>query len=292
MKLLAKFNLAFIIVFGCGLGIAAYLSQRFLQQDAADQVLRQAALMMETAQASRTYTNQQLKPLLEPEQREKKIFIPQTVPAFAATESFNYLRKRYPAYTYKEATLNPTNLRDRAVDWEADVINIFRNHPDRKEVTGTRDTPDGISLYMARPIRAPEACLECHSIPARAPRPMLKIYGSANGFGWKPDEIVGAQIVSVPMSMPIAIADRAFRTLMLYLGLVGLGTLVILDLALVSIVIRPVTRLSRMADDISKGSLDVPELPIHGKDEIAGLAGSFNRMYVSLKKAIQLLESQ
>ena len=290
MKLLAKFNLAFIVVFGCGLAVAAYLSQQFLQSDARDQVLRQAALMMETAQASRSYTNQQLKPLLEPEQKAKNIFIPQTVPAFAATESFNYLRKRYPDYTYKEATLNPTNLRDRAVDWEADVVNIFRNQQDRKEVTGGRETPDGPTLYMARPIRAPEACLECHSVPSRAPRPMIKAYGSANGFGWKPNEVVGAQIVSVPMALPIGIANRAFKTLMLYLGLVGLGTLIVLDLALVSIVIRPVTRLSRVADEISKGNLDVPELPVKGKDEIAGLASSFNRMHVSLAKALKMLD--
>lgn len=291
MKLLAKFNLAFLAVFGCGLLVAGYLSNRFLQDDARDQVLRQAALMMETAQASRTYTNQQLKPLLEPEQRAKNMFIPQTVPAFAATETFNYLRKMYPAYTYKEATLNPTNLRDRAVDWETDVINIFRNNQARKDVDGMRDTPDGRALYFARPIRAPQACLECHSVPARAPRAMIKIYGTANGFGWKPDEIVGAQIVSVPMSLPMSIADRAFKTLMIYLGLVGLGTLIVLDLALITIVVRPVTRLSRMADEISKGNLEVPELPVQGKDEVAGLAGSFNRMYLSLKKAIHLLEN-
>jgi HAMP domain-containing protein len=292
MKLIAKFNLAFIAVFGCGLAIAGFLSCRFLQDDARNQVLRQAGLMMETAQSARAYTNQQLKPLLEPEQRAKNVFIPQTVPAYAATESFLYLRQAYPAYTYKEATLNPTNLRDRAVDWEADVVSIFRNHQDRKEVIGDRDTPDGRSLYLARPIHAPEPCLECHSVPAKAPRAMIKMYGTANGFGWHPNEIVGAQIVSVPMSIPIGIANRAFQTLMLYLGPVGLGTLIILDLALVSIVIRPVMRLSRMADEISKGNLDVPELPAKGNDEIAALAGSFNRMYLSLKKAIQMIENQ
>ena len=291
MKLIAKFNLAFIAVFACGLAIAGYLSYRFLEDDARSQVLRQAALMMETAQSARTYTNQQLKPLLEPEQRAKNIFIPQTVPAYAATESFLYLRQTYPAYTYKEATLNPTNLRDRAVDWEADVVNIFRNHPERKEVVSERDTPDGRSLYLARPIRAPQVCLECHSLPSKAPRPMIRMYGADHGFGWQPNEVVGAQIVSVPMSLPINLAHRAFRTLMLYLGLVGLGTLVILDLVIVSVVIRPVTRLSQMADEISKGNLDVPELPVKGTDEIAALAGAFNRMYVSLKKAIQLLDN-
>src|ERR1039457_4855013 len=292
MKLLAKFNIAFLVVFGCGLAIAGYFSYRFLQDDARDQVIRQAALMLQTALSSRSYTNEQLKPLLEPEQKAKNIFIPQTVPAYAATESFGYLRKTYPAYTYKEATLNPTNPRDRAVDWEADIVNTFRNHQERKEMWGERDTPDGRSLYLARPIRAPQQCLECHSVPAKAPRAMIKVYGTANVFGWKPNEIIGAQIVSVPMSVPLGIADSEFKKLVVYLGAIGVGTMLILDVALVLIVIRPVRRLARAADEISKGNLEVEALPVKGRDEIAALSGSFNRMYLSLKKAIKLLDGQ
>jgi protein-histidine pros-kinase len=53
-----------------------------------------------------------------------------------------------------------------------------------------------------------------------------------------------------------------------------------------------VTRLSRTADRISNGDLNVPEIPAKGSDEIADLARSFNRMYLSLVKAIRMLESQ
>jgi HAMP domain-containing protein len=49
---------------------------------------------------------------------------------------------------------------------------------------------------------------------------------------------------------------------------------------------------SRMADEISKGNLEVAAMPVSGRDEIAALSGSFNRMYLSLKKAIQMLENQ
>jgi len=79
---------------------------------------------------------------------------------------------------------------------------------------------------------------------------------------------------------------------MLSLGGVALRTLLLLDLLMVIIVIRPATRLSAMAQEISKGNLDVPELPVKGNDEISQLARSFNRMYVSLAKAIRMLESQ
>jgi HAMP domain-containing protein len=121
---------------------------------------------------------------------------------------------------------------------------------------------------------------------------MVRIYGKNNGFDWKMGDAVGAQIISVPMSVPLGIADRAFSRLMLSLGGVSLATLLLLDLAITLIVIRPVTRLSKAADQISKGDFAVPELDAKGSDEISQLAQSFNRMYLSLVKAIRLLESQ
>jgi hypothetical protein len=51
-------------------------------------------------------------------------------------QSFKALRTKFPDYTYKEAALNPTNPNDRASDWEADIINEFRNNADHKELSG------------------------------------------------------------------------------------------------------------------------------------------------------------
>lgn len=290
MKLLLKFNVIFILVFGAGLGVTAYYSRQFLDANAEDQVKRQAELMMEAALSTRTYTSKQIGPLLEERARLEKTFIPQTVPAYSATEVFHYLRSQYPDYTYKEATLNPTDPRDRATDWEIDVVNTFRNNPRLKSLS--HDVPysvTGPALYLARPIKANGGCLDCHSTPELAPAPMVKIYGSVNGFGWKDGEIVGAQIVTVPKRVPEEIAARAWRRLMTFLGGMFLVTLVVLDLLLAAAVIRPVSRLSRMADEISKGNLQVPELPVRGSDEISVLAGSFNRMHRSLVKAMSML---
>jgi len=202
------------------------------------------------------------------------------------------LRGSYPDYAYKEAVLNPTNLRDRAVDWEADIINWFRNHPGgEKERVGERDTPTGPSLFLARPIQAGPPCLECHSVPRAAPAAMIRHYGSNNGFGWQANEIVGAQIVSVPMALPVRMANQAFQTLVSCLAAVFLASLILLDLLLLFAVVRPLRRLSTMADQISVGQIDIPELPARGNDEIAVLAGSFNRMRRSLDRALKMLGS-
>jgi HAMP domain-containing protein len=290
MKLLAKFSLVFLVVFGTSGAAAAYLSYRFLQSGAREEVLQQARLMMEAMRSARNYTTEQIKPLLQTHQLHGRVFLPQTVPAYAATENFTYVRKRYPDYVYHEATLNPTNPRDRAVDWEADVINNFRNHPGGQEFIGDRIAPTGKVLFLAQPIKAAAACLECHDTAERAPASMVRRYGSANGFGWKLDEIVAAQIVSVPYTVPVRMADLAFRAMVAYLAGIFVVSLILLDLLLLFLIVRPVARLSTMADQISLGNLEVAELPVTGHDEIAILAGSFNRMRRSLVSALKMLE--
>lgn len=291
MKILAKFNLIIILLFGAGLFLVSRLAYDFLMDNARSQVLKQAELMMASARSTRDYTSEELKPLLVTNQAHTRDFLPQTVPAYAATNTFNRLRKNYPEYVYKEASINPTNLRNRAVDWESDVVTFFRNNPDKKEFVGEREAPTGRSLYLARPISVAPSCMECHSVPAKAPRALIKAYGKGNGFGWKENEVIAAQVVSVPMAVPIGIANIAFKKLIAYLVAIFVITLIVIDVALIYLVIRPVRRLAETADRISRGELDVPELPVSGKDEIAEVTVSFNRMYRSLVKAFGMLNA-
>jgi protein-histidine pros-kinase len=121
---------------------------------------------------------------------------------------------------------------------------------------------------------------------------MIRQYGPNNGFGWNLHEIIGAQIVSVPETLPIKIADRALKTLIAYLVIIAVIALIVLDGVLIATVIRPVSRLSRVADEISQGKTDVEDLPVKGRDEISILAASFNRMQRSLVRAMKLLESE
>jgi protein-histidine pros-kinase len=293
MRLLLKLNLVLLLTFGAGVAISGYVSRGFLQRSAREEVTQQARLMMGTARAMRDYTTQQIKPLLLAQRGlMRTTFPPQMVPAYGATRIFAYLRASYPNYTYKEAALNPTNPQNRATDWEAGVIDAFRNHAEMTEMTGQRLTPEGPSFYLAKPLKVEPPCLQCHSTPAAAPSTMLKIYGRDHGFNWQPGDTIGAQIVSVPTALAESIADRAFQSLLASLGVAALATFLVLDLFIAMVVIRPVTRLSAMAEEISKGSLNVPELQVRGGDEIALLARAFNRMCRSLEKAIQLLESK
>jgi protein-histidine pros-kinase len=291
MRLLLKFNLIFLLVFVAGVIGAGKVSYDLLQSNAKQEVLDHARLTMEKAAAVRAYTNDQIRPLLETQM--KYTFLPQTVPAYSATEVLATLAKTFPDYTYKEATLNPTNPRDRAVDWEADIVNRFRAPGNQQtEFVGERESGTGRTLYIARPLRiVSAACLVCHSTVEAAPRTLIDKYGPANGFGWQMNEVIGAQVVSVPMSVPLARADRAFRVFMTSLIGIFVAIGIALNVMLYLLVIRPVTQLSKLADRVSLGELDAPPFATRGRDEIGRLSQAFERMRNSLAQAMKMLDA-
>ena len=293
MGLRIKFNLVLMAIFLLGLGLTGWISHSLLQHNARDEVLRTAGLMMESAIAIREYTVEQIRPHLKTQLVRE--FLPQSVPAYAAAETINKLTKptgKLHDYAYKEAALNPTNPRDRPTDWETDVVQAFRKNQSLTELIGERNTPMGRSLYFARPIEIKSAaCLECHGVPSAASPSMIKLYGQGAGFGWKLNEIVGAQIISVPMSLPIANANRTFRAFMISLLTVFVVVFAVLNMMLSWLIVRPIQQMSKAANQVSIGNVDVPELSATGKGEIALLAASFNRMKRSLQQAMELLNA-
>lgn len=289
MGLRLKFNLILILITIVGLVVSGFASNKLLQNNAREEVLNMARMMMESAVAVRSYTVSEVRPLMKVQQR--RAFIPQTVPAYAASKYIKKLQKTHPEYSYKEATLNPTNPSNRATEWETDVVSWFRANKDEKELVGERMSPTGPQLYFGRPITITNPnCLACHSTPAAAPQTLIDSYGSSNGFGWKLNETVGAQIVSVPMELTLDRAAKTFKTFMLTLIGIFLAVGVVLNLMLHYIVIKPVRVMSAAADKISLGDLDVEEIKISGSDEIGLLGRSFNRMHRSLSNAVQLLD--
>ena len=291
MGLRLKFNLCLLVILTLGMASFGVLGYSMLQRNARDEAMNAAQMMMESALAVRTYTTASVKPALE--SRLETEFLPQSVPAFAAAETMNEVRKKYPDFQYKEAALNPTSPRNRAVDWEADLINAFRAGDARPLVTGERRSGASHQFYIARPIRITNAkCLACHNTPKEAPPSMLAIYGESNGFGWKVDEVIGAQIVTLPMSVPVKKANTAFFTFAGVLTGVFVLIFIALHFMLSHFVIRPLERIATAANEISKGNLEVGELSEEGKDEVGRLAVVFNRMMRSLKKALQLLDGQ
>lgn len=287
MGLRAKFNLVMAIAFLVGLALAGALSYTLVQDNARRQVLNEAAVMNGQASAISVYTAREIAPLLASQFSRR--FLPQSVPAWAAQTNFRTLQQSFPDYSFRTVMLNPTNPADQATGWQADIIESLRRDG-AKELVTERETPTGRILYVASPITITDpACLVCHSTPSAAPATMVDLYGSDHGFNWKLNEVLGAQIVSVPMQVPLARANQTFLTVMAGLACVFLVMLVLLNILLHRVIIRPVSRIAATANEVSMGNMEAPEVIVRGRDEIASLAASFNRMRRSLANALRML---
>ena len=287
MGLRTKFNLLLLVVAIVGVGLFSLAADPLVDAVAREEMLQSSRIMMESAAGARKYTSEQIAPILKPMIGEK--FYPQAVSAYAAKRNFDVIHKKFADYSYREAALNPTNPSDRATDWEADIINDFRSHPEKDETSVVRATATGPMLELARPLTNKPACMECHSTADAAPASMVALYGRDNGFGWKPGEIIGAQIVSVPMAAS-AVRVSHIRSLfvipfLLFMALLFISVNVLLNF----VVVRPIEQIAKTAEAISLGELKTPEYHYTKKDQIGRLSASFNRMHRSLAQALKML---
>jgi protein-histidine pros-kinase len=280
-----------VLVLACliGMALALALSWQVAQRHARATVEQEIALLRGNALAVRGYTSAGIYPLLRDSQ--DILFAPHAVPSFAAQSVFARFREMHPEYSYKEAALNPTNPDDLAEPWEAELIAELRAQPELESISLEIENENGRVLAVAYPLKVTQqACLACHSTPDAAPAAMVDLYGPENGFGWQMGEIIGAQIISAPK----AIADARAREMVVILA-AGLGAgfmlvLIVTNVLLGRIVLTPVTRMSEVAERVSMGDFQVPEYQKSGRDEIASLSRSFNRMRRSLDSAMKLLD--
>lgn len=291
-KLGIKLNLLLVSIFLVVVILNGVVLSVILQNNAQDVITDKAFLLIETMGSVRNYTSNEINPELKSRLETEDQFLPQTVPAYAAREVFEDFRNRaeYKSFFYKEATLNPTNLRDKADEFETTIVDKFRNQPNLKEQTGFRSLPGGDIFYIARPIAiTQESCLRCHSTPEAAPKSQLATYGDQTGFGWKLNEIVGAKIVSVPAG---EVFEKARQLQIMVIGLLSLFLLI--AVILINIFVRftittPLTKMAQSAKKVSTGDMSV-EFEHDSKDEIGVLAASLNRMKISLQIAMNMID--
>jgi HAMP domain-containing protein len=287
LSLRRKFTILLTVILLAGLTLSGLVLSTVLRQNARQDVAATGLILMETMGSVREYTSTQVNPELA--DRLEEVFLPQTIPAYSAREVFDLLRGRpeYRDFFYKEATLNPTNLRDKADGFETEIVEGFRQNSNLTEVSGFRSVPSGKVFYIARPLAVTsESCLRCHSTPAAAPRSQIARYGSSGGFGWQLNEIVGARIVSVPASRVINKANRSTLLVLSIVSGIFIAVILLVNSILNQQVIRPLKRMTRVAEEVSTGHTDV-EFEQLSNDEIGNLARAFKRMQLSLEIALK-----
>jgi len=276
--------LAISFIAGTTLGVGGfYLALR--SQALADAKVN-SRLLVSAASAVRSYTDERVFPVMS--QLPSDEFHEETVPSFAAQSVFRRVATEFPDYSYRETALNPTNSADRPTSAEVEIINAFRSNTALAELSGIRDEGGNSLFYLARPIRVKDGkCLSCHGKSDAAPASLIAKFGASNGFGWRMDETVGIQMLSIPVTKELRRAVEL--ALALGLALVGLFgvTYLALTLALERALVRPLVTLSEAAEALSREGEPRLELPQGGATEIARLSNAIKRLRASVENAIR-----
>lgn len=290
----------------CGLSILS-LEYNGARKD----IIYTANVLLNTAAATRDYTSNQIQPQFDlltkakssnkyidtsagsPKTTEVEIgeFNKVTVPSYAAQQILGQLSnmKEYQGYTYRETAINPTNRRDLAADWEAEIIRYFAKNPKAPPKIGKRNDITGKEvLYVAKPIQITKAsCLVCHSKPENAPPELIKTYGSENGFGWKLNEVVGARIISVPTSLQYQEAKKSLGSYLLAIASVFLVAYSIVLVIIYKWITKPLDVITHLLEEISLHRLEGSQLPDNNSSSLNPLNRAINRLLISLHKTLE-----
>lgn len=292
-KINTKFNTLLIIAFIVGIILSGVTLSNQLYQRAQHEISIQAELLMETMNSLRNYTQEEVNPLLKPQLETQKEFIPELIPTFAVKQVSRNLSQsdKYKKFSYKDATLNPTNPDDQADEFETKLVEYFKSHPEVDEINNFRQFKDGERFYTARPFVVKEKrCLECHSRPEIAPKSLLKTYGE-NGFGWELNDIVAAQMVYVPSEEVFHNARKAIFKMMSIVVIIFITVILLMNYLLKKVVTLRIRNIAKTANAISTGEMG-SKFQEDSKDEIGLLAVAFERMRSSLLIAMDLINQQ
>jgi hypothetical protein len=150
-----------------------------------------------------------------------------------------------------------------------------------------------LRYFLARPLRMTNPdCLQCHSTPDVAPKPMLAQYGASNGFGWVMGDIIGVQIVEVPV-LPTKL--KAIHGVFVTVG--SLTCVLVLTMAIFLLLLRRyvVSPLETITRATRSSSLGVDAGDVGAATWIGGqfhdLEQSIHRLKVSLDEALRMFNN-
>ena len=292
-KISTKINFFVILISLVGILLSGSIFWSVLQKRAQAETSSKALVLMETVNAVRNYTQERVNPLLQERLKTASEFTPEAIPTFSAREVFEHFRDNpeYKNFIYKDAAPNPMNLRDQADDFETQLVKVFQEQSTQQE-SGWRDFSEGKVFYVVRPFALTQpSCLECHSTPDVAPKSLLTTYGTENGFGWKLNDIVAAQIVYVPAEKILANVRRSFAMTMGILISIFVVIILLINFLLKRTVIQRIQKIAKTAQAVSRGDTKV-NFEEDSRDEIGILVMAFNRMKSSVEVAMRLLNQR
>ncbi len=281
-----RFNLSLLAVYLLSILVCAPSIYIYTRQTVYAQANTQLGLMVDMVKAIKDYIAKDMRPFFVKEGLFHSAGISGIVAVSRVAQNFKELQANYSIRNVSDNPLNPAN---KPEPLENDLLLRFRANK-----TLTELKVDGIiegqrMLVRTSPIVSAKGCLNCHGDPKTTPEQITKEYGTHSGYHYREGDIVGLDLVGVPMADVDAIALQRSATAVGLLTILFGAIFITINLLVRGYLISPILRITTTAQAIAKGSLDQP-LVIQRNDEIGDLARSvelLRRSFAQLMKRMK-----
>ncbi|MGC9519479.1 MAG: c-type heme family protein [Desulfuromonadaceae bacterium] len=260
-----------------------YVLLKDVEREAQEKTDLFAAVMSSSAR----YLHNVIRPKAEELVPEDAYFPESGVGVLMLTETARYIQDIYPEYIFRFASPNPLNNDNLSNQFEDEIITKMEDGAIH-EWKGFTER-EGVSYYsVAKPLIAGSDCISCHDVPEVAHPDQVEKYGTRSGYGYLEGDVVGARFIYVPVEM---IKNQAYQRILYFsigFSLFFLIVLFAVDRFIVTSIVRPIEHIVSVAEKISRGDLNA-EFKVNTKDEIRTLADAFERMKVSMSKAMDIM---
>ncbi len=279
------FMLAIVYVLSLALVVAG--GGYFLERDVIREAKQKTDLFATVMSNSARYLHNVIRPKSEELLPDDAYFPEGAVGVLMLTEVARYIQQEYPEYIFRFASPNPLNPDNLSDELEDKIITAF-DDGEYEEWKGFAER-DGVEFYtIAKPLIAGSDCISCHDTPDVAHPSQVEKYGTRAGYGYLEGDVVGARFIYVPIAV---IQQEAYKRIAYFSAAFSVFFLLVLfavDRFILSSVVKPIEHIVKVSEEISRGKLDV-EFDVKTNDEIKMLADAFDRMKVSLAKAMDIL---
>ena len=305
MSLRKKFVWA-VTVFSIVLTVlSVWLVSHFFQKAMFNEYREKALVMLHAMKAVRAHVGQVVRPkateLAGPED-----FIPELQStSFAANGVFGKIAEEHRCgLSFKTAALKPRNPRNAATKVEEEIIRLL----DSMKASGQKPVWEGVRridgtdyFLIAVGEENQKGCMQCHSIPEKAPKAMVDRYpvSGDRGYGRIEGRIESAEIVSIAMSS-IDLGINKLRTWIVIGFVAALGLLLAAVSFGLKLVFTPLERVTDATQQVADGNLatasaslesmgegaDDVDPPRAAADELVRLVGAVRKMIRNLNGLI------
>ncbi|MHC1789874.1 c-type heme family protein [Solidesulfovibrio sp.] len=182
-----------------GIFFAVLISMNLRDQLVTD-TERKASLVLSQVEAVQAYVREVLRPSMYELLPPDAFILEAMSTSFVTRKVMSDLNAHGDQFRYRRVALGARNPDYEADAFERAVMERFAADPQltRLEEITARGGED--VFVAARPVRFDASCLRCHGDPAEAPRALLARYGDDRGFWRHAGELVGLDMVTVPVA--------------------------------------------------------------------------------------------